>query len=99
MRKLIAGFKVSLDGKFEGPEGYAGWVNAWSEDYGLTPQIDSCLLGGRMYRGYETYWTSIRNEPTQPAWITGKPPTQGEIEWAEFAAKIPHYEYPIPAAL
>jgi hypothetical protein len=41
VRKLIAAMKISLDGKFEGPEGYAGWVQAWSEVYGLTPQIDA----------------------------------------------------------
>lgn len=47
MRKLIAGFKVSVDGKIEGPQGYADWVGAWSEDYGLTGQIDACIVGGR----------------------------------------------------
>jgi hypothetical protein len=26
MRKLIAGMKVSVDEKIEGPEGYADWV-------------------------------------------------------------------------
>lgn len=46
MRKLIAGFKVSVDGKIEGPQGYADWVGAWSEDYGLTGQIDACIVGG-----------------------------------------------------
>jgi len=40
MRKLIAGMKLSVDGKMEGAEGYADWVEAWSEDYGLTRQID-----------------------------------------------------------
>ena len=45
MRKLIAGMKISVDGKMEGPEGMADWVDAWSDDYGLTPQIDACLLG------------------------------------------------------
>lgn len=28
MRKLIAGMKMSVDGKIEGPEGYADWVEA-----------------------------------------------------------------------
>lgn len=91
MRKLIAAFKVSLDGKTEGPEGMADWVAAWSEDYGLTPQIDACLIGGGMYPGYENYWTGIQNEPDKVAWITGVPPTQGELEWARFAAQTPHY--------
>jgi hypothetical protein len=52
MRKLIAAFKTSVDGKIEGPEGFADWVEAWSEDYGLSAQIDACLLGGAMYPGY-----------------------------------------------
>jgi hypothetical protein len=37
--------KLSVDGKIEGPEGYADWVEAWSEDYGLSQQID---LRGRI---------------------------------------------------
>jgi dihydrofolate reductase len=91
VRKLIAGMKISVDGKMEGPEGMADWVDAWSEDYGLTPQIDACLLGAGMFPGYERYWTSIQNEPQTPAWITGKPPTPAEIEWARFIRQTPHY--------
>ena len=91
MRKLIAAMKMSLDGKIEGPGGTADWVEAWSEDYGLMPHIDTCLLGGGMYPGYEQYWTGIQNEPGKPAWITGNPPTAAEIEWARFAAATPHF--------
>jgi dihydrofolate reductase len=91
MRKLIAGMKVSVDGKMEGPEGYADWVDAWSDDYGLTPQVDACVLGGGMYPGYEQYWTTIQNEPDKPHPLSGKAPTPAEIEWARFAAQTPHY--------
>lgn len=91
MRKLIAGMKISLDGKMEGPEGMADWVEAWSDDYGVTPQIDACVLGGGMYPGYERYWTGLQNEPHTPAWITGTPPTPAELEWASFVRQIPHY--------
>ena len=91
MRKLITGMKISLDGKMEGPEGVADWVEAWSEDYGLTPQIDACLLGGGMYPGYEQYWTGIQNEPDKPAWISGSAPTSAELEWAAFIKQTPHY--------
>ena len=91
MRKLIAGMKISLDGKMEGSEGYADWVEAWSEDYGLMPQVDACLLGGGMYPGYEQYWTAIQNEPDKPLPMTGKLPTPAEIEWARFAAQTPHH--------
>ncbi len=87
MRKLIAGMKITVDGKMEGPDGTADWVEAWSEDFGLAPQIDACLLGGRMYPGYEFYWTSIRKEPCKPVWITGAAPTSSEIEWARLAAE------------
>jgi len=91
VRNLIAGMKVSVDAKMEGPEGTADWVEAWSEDYGLTPQIDACLLGGGMYPGYEQYWTAIQNEPDKPAWITGTAPTPAELEWARFVTKTPHH--------
>jgi dihydrofolate reductase len=91
MRKLIAGMKISVDGKMEGPEGMADWVEAWSDDYGLMPQIDTCLLGGGMYPGYEAYWTGIQNEPDKPAWINGSPPTPAEKDWASFISQTPHY--------
>ena len=91
MRKLIAAMKVSIDGKMEGPEGYADWVPAWSDDYGLTPEVDACVLGGRMYPGYEQYWTAIQKEPEKPHPLSGQMPTPAEVEWAGFAARTPHY--------
>jgi dihydrofolate reductase len=91
MRRLIAGMKASLDGKIERSDGPADWVSAWSDDYGLTPEIDACILGGGMYPLYEKYWTSIQTDPEEPAWITGAPPTQAEREWADFAKRTPHY--------
>ena len=91
MRKLITGMKMSLDGKIEAADGMADWVEAWSDDYGLMPQIDACLLGAGMYPGYERYWTAIQQEPDKPVWITASAPTPAEIEWAHFAATIPHY--------
>jgi dihydrofolate reductase len=91
MRKLISAMKLSADVKFEGPEGYADWVDAWSEDYGLTPQIDACVVGGGMYPNYERYWTAIQIEPDKPHWLSDQLPTPAEIDWARFAAKTPHY--------
>jgi dihydrofolate reductase len=91
MRRLIAGFKVSTDGKFEGPDGYADWVAAWSEDYGLTGQIDACIVGGGMYPGYEKYWTAIQSAGDQPLPMTGEFPTPEEVNWGNFAARTPHY--------
>jgi len=91
MRKVIAAMKLSIDSKIEGSEGVADWVEAWSDDYGLTPQIDACLLGGGMYPGYEQYWSGIHDKPETPAWITAEPPTAAELEWAEFIRHTPHY--------
>jgi dihydrofolate reductase len=91
MRKLIAGMQTSLDGKIEGPEGYADWVDAWSDHYDITERVDACLLGAGMYPGYEGYWSTIQNAPDQVLPQTGKVPTQGEVEYARFAARTPHY--------
>jgi len=91
MRKLIAGMKVSVDGKVEGPEGYADWVEAWSDDYDLMQQVDACLLGANMYPGYERYWTAVQNGPDKSLPQTGKVPTPDEVEYASFAAQTPHY--------
>jgi dihydrofolate reductase len=90
-RKLIAGMKISVDGKMEGPGGAADWVQAWSDDYGMMSQVDACLLGAGMYPGYERYWTAIQNEPDKPVWITGAAPTPDELEYARFIAQTPHY--------
>jgi dihydrofolate reductase len=91
MRKLVAGMQISVDGKIEGPEGYADWVEAWSDNYDVMPQVDACLLGAGMYPGYEVYWTTIQNAPDKALPMTGKVPTPGEVEWARFAAQTPHY--------
>lgn len=91
MRKIIGAMKISLDGKTEGPEGYADWVAGWSDDYGLTPQIDACVLGGGMYPNYERYWTVIQDAPNEPHPMGVGVPTSAEVEWARFALTTPHY--------
>lgn len=91
MRKLIAGMKISVDGKMEGPEGTADWVEDWSDSYGVMAQVDACLMGGGMYPGYEQYWSAIQQDPNTPVWITGNPPTPAELEYARFVARTPHY--------
>ena len=66
-------------------------MEGWSDDYGLTSQIDACLLGAKMYTGYEQYWTAIINGSDKPLPMKGKLPTRGEVDWARFAAQTPHY--------
>jgi dihydrofolate reductase len=92
VRKLIAGMQTSVDGRIEGPEGYADWVDGWGDNYGLMPHIDACVLGGGMYPGHEQYWSALEEiEPGKPHPLTGAVPTPAELEWARFAAQIPHY--------
>ncbi|QPC91798.1 dihydrofolate reductase family protein [Mesorhizobium sp. INR15] len=91
MRKLIAGMQMSVDGKIEGTEGFADWVETWSDNYNVMPQIDACLLGAKMYPGYEWYWSAVQNAPDQPLPMTNRLPTPAELDWARFAAKTPHY--------
>ena len=93
MRKVIAAFKISADGKYAGPEGYPDWVNGFPDDYGswLTTQIDVCVLGGRMYPLYEQFWTQVAAAPGEIHPLTGHVPTTAEVEWSRFAAKTPHY--------
>jgi dihydrofolate reductase len=84
--------RISIDGKIAGPEGYADWVEEWSDIFDLMPQVDACLLGGGMYPGHEQYWTAVQNnEPGKPLPFTGKVPTPQEIAYARFSTQTPHY--------
>jgi dihydrofolate reductase len=93
MRKLIAAFKISADGKYAGPGGYPDWVDGWLDDYGpwLTTQIDACVLGGGMYPLYEGFWTQVATAPGEIHPMMGRVPSASDVEWSEFAAKTPHY--------
>jgi dihydrofolate reductase len=66
-------------------------VDAWSDDFGLTAQIDACVLGGGMYPNYEQYWTAIQEAPRELNPMGVGVPTKAEVEWARFAAATPHY--------
>src|SRR5262245_38256139 len=90
MRKIIAALVVSVDGFIEGPNGELDWVESWEDPFDLLPQIDTCILGGRMYPGYEQYWGAILKDPTGVLPFTGKVASQGEIDYARFAEKTPH---------
>lgn len=91
MRNIIAGMQSTLDGKITGPDGYADWVPAWSDNYGIMSRVDACLLGAGMYQGYEQYWSAIQERPDQPLPMTGRLPTPAEVEYARFATRTPHY--------
>ncbi len=90
MRKIIAALVVSVDGFIEGPNGELDWVETWEDPFDLLPQIDACILGSRMYPGYEHYWSAVLAKPEGPLPFTGKAASKGEIEYAHFAEKTPH---------
>jgi len=90
MRKIIAALQVSLDGFIEGPQGELDWVESWEDSFDLVPRIDTCILGGGMYPGYEQYWLAILANPKGILPFSGKVATKGEIAFAHFADKTPH---------
>ena len=90
MRTLIAALQVSLDGLIEGPNGELDWVGTWEDSFGLLDQVDTFVLGGGMYPGYEQYWSAVLANPEGIAPFTDRVPSEGEIEYARFAERTPH---------
>jgi dihydrofolate reductase len=89
-RKIIAALQVSLDGLIEGANGELDWIGSRDDSFDLLPEIDTCVLGGGMYLGYEQYWLGILANPEGIQPLTGKVPSKGEVEYARFADKTPH---------
>jgi dihydrofolate reductase len=90
MRKIIAALHVSLDGFIEGPNEELDWVDSWEDPFDIIGNVDAFILGARMYPGYEQYWQAVLDNPRGMLPFTGRPATEGEIEYAEFAGKTPH---------
>jgi|SRR5829696_10212746 len=90
MRKIIAALQVSLDGLIEGPNGELDWVASWEDAFDLLTQVDTFVLGGGMYPGYEQYWGAVMSNPRDVLPFTGRPATEGEIEYARIAGRTPH---------
>jgi dihydrofolate reductase len=90
MRNIIAALVVSVDGFIEGPNGELDWVDTWEDPFDLLPQIDTCILGRRMYPGYEQYWGAILANPQGVLPFTGKVASKGESAYARLAERTPH---------
>jgi dihydrofolate reductase len=89
-RPFISAMQVTLDGFILGPEGEADWVDSWADGLELLPPVDTFVLGGGMFPGYEQFWTTILDDPgTAAAWL-GREPYAREVTYARFAAKTPH---------
>ncbi len=90
MRRIIAAMQVSVDGFTEGPNGELDWIDTWEDPFDLLSQVDTCILGGGMYPGYEQYWRAILANPEGVLPFTGKVASAGEVAYAHFADKTPH---------
>jgi dihydrofolate reductase len=90
MRKIIAALQISLDGFIEGPAGEIDWIRSWEDPFDILSEIDTCLLGGGMYPGYEQYWGAIMADPAVVSPFTGAVATQGEVDYARFAHDTRH---------
>lgn len=91
MRRIISAMQVSPDGFIEGPGQDVSCVSTWEDPFDVTAEVDACLLGATMYPGYEQYWSTVVANPTAELQLTGRRPSPGEIAYAEFAARTPHY--------
>jgi dihydrofolate reductase len=89
-RKIIAALQVSLDGLIEGPEAEVDWIDNWDDPFKVLPDIDTCIVGGGMYPGYEQFWRSILADPTGIQPLTGRPASEEELAYAQFADRTPH---------
>jgi dihydrofolate reductase len=89
-RRIIAALQVSLDGLIEGPDGEVDWIGSWEDSFDLLPEIDTLVLGGGAYPGYEQYWQAILANPEGVQPLTGKVPSQDEVAYARFADTTPH---------
>ena len=89
-RTMIAALQVSLDGFIQGPNGEKDWVDSWADASELIPDVDTFVLGGRMYPDYGEYWKSIYANPEHVPPFQERIPSKSEIAYARLAAKTPH---------
>lgn len=89
-RTMIAALQVSLDGFIQGPNGEKDWVDSWADAIELIPDVDTFVLGGRMYPDYGEYWKSIHADPERVSPFQGRVPSKSEIAYARLAATTPH---------
>jgi len=90
MRTMIAALQVSLDGFTQGANGEKDWVDSWADAIELIPDVDTFVLGGRMYPGYGEYWEAIYANPERVQPFQERIPSKSEIEYAQLAARTPH---------
>ena len=91
MTTFIAALHMSLDGYVQGPNAEVDWVDSWDAALDLVPGAEAAILGGGMYPGYEQLWGSVAADPRSGAAMLGREPTKGEVEYAQWTQRTPHY--------
>jgi len=89
-RTMIAALQISLDGFTQGPNGEKNWADSWASAIELIADVDTFVLGARMYPGYGEYWESIYANPDRVPPFQDELPSKGEIGYARLAARTPH---------
>lgn len=90
-RAAIAALQISLDGYLQGANGEVDWVDSWNDALDLIPGADAAVIGGGTYPGYEQLWGSIAADPHSGAAMLGREVTEGEVEYARWTQRTPHY--------
>jgi dihydrofolate reductase len=90
-RQTVAAFQMSLDGYMQGPGDEVDWVSSWSDALDLVPGAEAAVIGGGTYPGYAQLWSSIAADPASGEAMLGRAPTPGEIEYARWVERTPHY--------
>jgi dihydrofolate reductase len=91
MRNFIAAVQISLDGYLQGANGEVDWVDSWSDALDLVPDADAAVIGGGTYPGYEQLWGAIAADPESGTAMLGRPATEGEVGYARWTQRTPHY--------
>ena len=90
-RAMIAALQISLDGYVQGAKDEVDWVDSWNDARDLIPDVEAAVIGGRTYSGYEQLWGSIAANPQSGTAMLGREPTEGEVEYARWTQRTPHY--------
>jgi dihydrofolate reductase len=90
-RNVVAAFQMSLDGYIQGTLDEVDWVDSWDDALALVPGADVAVIGGGTFPGYEQLWSSIADDPQSATAMLGRAATEGEIEYAQWTQRTPHY--------
>jgi dihydrofolate reductase len=89
-RTLISAMQTTLDGYILDPKGEVGWVDSWADGLELLPPVDTFLLGGGMFAGYQQFWAAVLDDPSAASDMLGRDPYPREVTYARVAMGTPH---------